>query len=513
MKKLFLCASALLFTGAMMAQTLTLPSQSSLTDVKGDNSLDANEVSHLGTNPAVFGGNTGEAIQNGNSNKVQVRQAGTNNSSYSEQSDGLGTGDNRAKIWQTGAAYFDSGFRNVADVRQKGTGNQGYAKQEGDTNEAVIRQGMKEATLGVSTGNRALINHGVAENGETNYAMTEQDGTTNTSRTIQLFDNSEARTVQEGTDNMADIRQKADPNQSNGHSALLEQYGERNASRIRQEGSARNTAHSVQIGDDNKVNQNQKSDAISGVGNSAIADQGYGGIPLSVDIGSIWGDLNAVDNVSNGAFNGASDNGKVLQNQDGDGNEAYAGQYGDGSAVGNIAEQNQVGNDNNALSVQNAYGNSNGGDNYGRQDQLGDRNNAGIAQNGTDHKAYQRQLGNDNDIYSTQRGSQNKVSTYQGGNGNIGETGQRGQNNTILLVQKQEAGFGGHSFKVSQNLPGGLPVGMPNGGNIADVLQLGPNGDFATDGENCDFQAPTDLTMPGGVPSFDIGDPCAGGGC
>ncbi|WP_452221103.1 curlin, partial [Lacinutrix salivirga] len=402
-----------------------------------------------------------------------------------------------------------------ADVRQRGTDNQSTSIQEGDFNEAITRQGMKEATLGVSEGNRAKIHHGIGQQGESNFAMIEQDGKDNSAKTVQVYDNSDARTVQEGDDNVADIRQDAGPNQSAGHEALLEQYGDENVSRIRQNGENRNMARSVQVGDRNKVNQNQTSNGGSGIGNRATVDQGNGNVPLNGLFTTYHTDLQNVDNTQNAGFNGASDDGLALQNQSGTNNEAFIGQFGDGSQVGNYAEQNQDGDSNRALSVQNAFGSSSGGDNYSRQDQDGDNNLAAVAQNGTDHLAYQRQYGNDNSALSTQRGNDNHLSTYQGGDGNAVETGQRGTMNTILVVQKEQ-GWGGHSYKVSQNLPGGTPVGNPNGGNIADILQLGPDGDFAADAEGCDFQDPADLVCPDGLDGFDIANPCddgTGNGC
>ena len=507
MKKLIFGAAALLFTGAMMAQTPTfnLPAQSAMTDIKGDSSVDATEVAHLAGDTY---GNSGESIQNGNTNKVQVLQAGTNNSVYTNQADGLGLGDNKAKIWQTGDVngnYFnDSGYRNVADVQQRGTDNQAEVGQEGDTNEAVVKQGMKEGTLGLSEGNKAYINHGIAENGETNYAMIEQDGMDNSAKTVQTHDNSEARTVQEGDDNIADIRQEANPNQTEGHSALAEQYGDDNVTKIRQYGAFTNTAHSVQFGDDNKSNQKQWSGPNSG--NRADVNQGAANIINTNLYTSIHDNgLLAVDDIANGSFAPGSYGGKALQIQSGDDNEAYLEQFGSSAQIGNVGEQRQYGANNDAYLVQNEYGNPNGGANYARQDQDGDDNVAGIGQNGTDHLAYQRQIGNNNSAMSTQRGDYNRVSTYQGGDNNILETGQRGTNNTILLVQKQESYFPGHSYKVSQNLPGGTPVGMPNGGNIADILQLGPGGGV---GEGCDFQVPTPLDCPTGLGDFDIANPC-----
>ena len=502
MKKVILGAAALLFAGAIYAQQGTADIK---TATDGSSAVDVTREAALAQTGGFFN-NTGKSVQEGTDNKVYVGQAGSWNSAATDQANGSGTGGNQARIWQTGNVLPDSGFSNIATTYQRGTENQATSKQEGDYNSALVKQGAKDDG---SSGNRAYINHGIAEQGESNYAMTEQDGTDNRSKTVQVFDNNDARTIQEGDSNMADIRQNAGPNQSAGHTALVEQYGDENASRVRQEGSARNNAHSAQAGNRNKSNQNQSSDAASGVGNKGVVAQGTDPVNSQVNSAFIYMDAN-VDDLSNGTANflSPSDDNKALQNQAGENNSGYIGQWGDGD--GNYAEQNQNGKDNKATAIQNATGNSNGGNNMSKQDQYDDNNEAMLAQNGFNHSAWQRQSGGDNFVASTQRGNSNLVATYQvgaPGKGNAAHTAQRGQDNQILLVQK-EGFYGGNSYIVEQGL-----AGNPHSGNEATILQLGPaGGDIETMGANhpgCTFEE-QELVMPGGVGSFDLESPCGG---
>ncbi|RLJ61172.1 hypothetical protein CLV86_2683 [Lacinutrix venerupis] len=500
MKKVILGASALLFSGALFAQ---LPTQGSLTGQNGTTSVDAQvAVDHAGGN-----GNMGEAIQTGNTNKLQVMQAGTNQSSYSVQADGLGTGDNRARIWQTGEVSAASGEGNAADVRQMGSGNQSTSYQEGDFNEAVTRQGMKDG--GASGGNKALIHHGTGQQGEMNYAMIEQDGQTNSATTVQQYDNNQARTIQEGDNNIAGLYQNSGPNGSDGNTAIAEQYGDSNVTMIDQDGS-RNEAHSVQEGNLNVSNQTQ-----NGNDNVALVDQGadvnsiiFGYTQANFDVTVLQADATYLDGTDNTGL--GSTDGRALQVQNGDGNGAYIGQWGDSSEDSDYAEQNQTGNTNSAYINQNAHGSTTGGANYARQDQTGVSNLAVSGQNGRDHKTYQRQYGDVNIAITSQRGDSNLVSTYQSGDGNYAISGQRGLANQTLIVQKSGVADGsGHSFQASQN----LADGMANGGNTISVLQLGPNGDLMTEGENCDFQDMETLVTPGTPADFNLDAPCGAGGC
>ncbi|WP_299254635.1 curlin [uncultured Lacinutrix sp.] len=494
MKKVIFGATALLFTGAMFAQV----AQSDLKDVNGTNSQDASLATSFSS-----GGNFGEADQQGNGNQLQVRQAGAWQSTYSEQGDGLGTGGNKARIWQTGEVTPPpSGFANVSDVRQLGTENESTTYQEGDFNEAVTRQGLKDG--GLSGGNRALIQHGTAGQGEYNFAMVEQDGQDNRSKTIQSFDNNEARTVQLGDNNRMSIRQKSGPNGTSGNSALAEQYGDDNHATTYQDGHDQE-AHLVQTGDDNRANQIQE-----GNNNRGVVDQGQGLIDDTIAglSGQVYLDVFADSDYSVGAGGSDSQAGKALQIQDGDDNQAYLGQFGSDGEASNYGEQNQVGDSNSASMNQNAFGTAAGGANYGRQDQDGDGNFAILGQNGRDHKAYQRQDGDSNFVISSQKGNANLVSTFQGGDFNVAITGQRGHDNQALVVQMSDNGAG-HSFVSRQNV---LDGGMPNGGNTIDVLQLGPDGDLNGTFPGCDFQPEVDINSPTGPASFDLDAPC-GPGC
>ena len=493
MKKVILGVSALLFCTVGFAQ---------VTDTDGNASPTPQTVTAIsGTDTS---GNAGESIQNGNDNRVRVRQAGSNQTVYTNQNDGSGDGGNLARVMQTGNVTGASGFANATDVRQSGTENQSTTRQEGDLNEAVTRQGQNDDG---SAGNKAVIRQGVANQAESNYAAIDQDGDDNQASTRQTYDNSDAWTQQVGNDNWSRIDQNAGPNGTDGHIALVEQTGDNNASDIGQSGAgARNSATAVQLGDGNYAKQIQTTSATAGgTGNEALVAQGDGSVATDLNATIFFGQLDNVDDVTNGAFSGDSFNGIAFQMQSGEANDAEIHQFGDDGVDGNYAEQNQGGLSNDAYIIQNAFGNPNGGANYARQDQDSNASNsqAGIAQNGFNHKAYQRQTGDDNNVMSTQRGNGNIMNSYQDGDQNRATTAQRGQDNQIHVVQR-----GGHSYAATQNLPNGSPVGMPNGGNVIDVLQLGPSGNFATDGIDCVLPTPMDPMPTPDIGSFSIDAPC-----
>ena len=493
MKKVILGLSAFFFCAVGFAQ---------VTDTNGNSSPTPQAAVVLGGTSAT--GNAGESIQNGNDNRVRVRQAGSNQSAYSVQNDGSGDGGNLARIMQTGSVTGASGFANAADVRQSGTANQSTTNQQGDLNEAVTRQGQNDDG---SEGNRAYIQQGVANQAESNFAAIDQDGDDNQAYTLQTYDNSDAWTQQVGNDNWSRIRQDAGPNGTDGHIALVEQTGDDNASDIAQSGAgARNSATAVQLGDGNYAKQIQTTTATAGgVGNEALVAQGDGSVATDLNATIFFGQLDAVDDVTNGGFSGSSFNGIAFQNQSGEGNDAEIHQFGDDGVDGNYAEQNQGGLSNDTYIIQNAFGNPNGGANYARQDQDDNASNsqAGIAQNGFNHKAYQRQTGDDNNVMSTQRGNGNIMNSYQDGNQNRATTAQRGRDNQIHVVQR-----GGHSFVGTQNLPNGSPVGAPNGSNVMDILQLGPAGNFHTDAIDCVIPEAMEPMPTPNIGTFNIDKPC-----
>ncbi len=498
MKKIMLSAAALLIGTIAFAQVSGAPT--------ADQSL-------VPQNSADAEANAGLSIQNGNDNKVRVRQAGELNTSYTEQDNGtLGSGGNLARVRQTGAVngnVGDSGEDNAAEVRQSGTANQSTTRQEGDRNNAYTAQGQNDD--GASTGNKARIQQGIANQAEDNFAAIEQDGDNNQANTLQTTDNSDAWTRQIGNDNKSMITQNAAPEDSDGHLANNYQEGNGNENAIMQSGAgARNTATSEQVGDNNKAKQTQTTDALEGgVGNTAMNFQGFTGA-TNADISmsnAIFVDINSnVDDVFGGSdITGSGTNqsfgGIVFQNQGGNDNEAAAFQYGSASDGSNYIKQTQAsGTGNDAFAIQNRYDGPGGGDNEGEQFQAGDNNLLGLSQIGTGHKSLQTQEGDDNKALSAQQGTDNLLNIHQRGNDNWATSAQRGDANAALIVQRD-----GQSFIAQQNLDG-----LGGGGNQIDALQLGPDGDFGTDGIDCGFNEQMDPTMDYTIDPFDLGDVCPG---
>ncbi len=431
---------------------------------------------------------------------LQVRQAGTNQSVYTEQSNGTGTGGNLARIRQTGAVTSLSGQLNVAEALQIGTDNQTTLYQGGDRNNAITRQGL---TDNGSANNKALVIQGTGEQSEDNFAAIDQDGSGNQASTTQKWDNSSAYTIQSGVDNKSMIVQSDGEEDAGGNEAFNEQYGMRNESSIDQQGAGFNDAYTIQEGNDNKAKQVQNTIAMAGgQGETAIINQGNQAAFASVGDaldgnngnGNLYDALNGVDNIMNNGQNNLSFGGIAFQTQVGKMNAAEIHQFGSASFASNQAEQYQEGWNQDALIVQNAFGNEQG-NNYARQEQYDDNNEAAIGQNGQNHKAFQYQDGKRNLALSTQRGNGQMLNTHQFGNDNYATSKQRGEANAALIVQR-----GGQSFMAEQ-------VGT---GNQIDALQLGPNGNFATDGVDCSFDEPMDPTMDYTVPGFDLGDVCPG---
>lgn len=496
MKKVILCAAALAFGTVAFSQ-----------QVPGAPVADQSLVPQNSADPEA---NAGLSIQNGDDNKVRVRQAGELNTAYSIQDNGTGLGGNLAKIRQTGDVNgnaADSGEDNAAEVRQSGTANQSRTRQEGDFNNAYTAQGQNDAA---SSGNKASIHQGIADQAENNFAAIEQDGVDNQASTLQTHDNSAAYTRQLGTENKSMITQTAAPEDSDGHLAENYQEGTGNENAIMQSGAgARNTAYSEQVGSNNQAKQTQTTTAaIGGTGNTANNLQGFAGT-TNMDItnaNAIFDDINDVDDTfatsfTTGSGTNESFGGIVFQNQAGEDNEMTAVQFGSGADGSNYIEQTQAaGSGNEALAVQNRGNGPGGGDNEGEQFQSGDDNVVGLSQNGTGHKSLQTQLGNRNSAMSSQQGSDNLLNIHQRGDDNNATSAQRGIANTTLIVQRD-----GQSFVAQQNLDG-----LGGGGNQIDALQLGPNGDFATDGIDCGFNMQDDPTMDYTVPSFTIEDVCPG---
>jgi len=484
MKKVILCAAALVFGTVAFAQVGGAPeADTPVTNMSAD--ADANR---------------GQSVQNGNSNKVRVRQAGTRQSVYTNQEDGLnGSGGNLGIIIQSGEVGPNSGRRNAAELRQSGSINESTTVQQGNRNNAITLQGQNDD--GASTGNKARIQQGNNGQAERNYAAIEQDGTTNQATTLQRWDNNDAWTRQLGTDNKSMIDQTAPPEDSEGHEAANLQIGDRNESSIAQRGEgARNLAQTGQEGDDNQAKQDQTAThSGAGMGNRAVVAQGTTEYLFNV-VNSVQAlnDMTASVNsdvdllIENDPFNGESYGAKAKQIQVGKQQEAEIVQFGGSVGASNYAEQNQVSGWGNDASIIQGHFDLGEPDNYARQDQGGDNNRAGLLQEGSGNKALQTQFGHRNDALTVQLGEGNLSNTHQRGNDNVGYASQEGNANRALIVQRH-----GQSYLSQQN----------GTGNQVDIYQGHPNDDFSNMIE-CDFDEQMNLDMDYTVPGLDIPNIC-----
>ncbi|MEH6764400.1 MAG: hypothetical protein V7655_07865, partial [Aequorivita antarctica] len=326
----------------------------------------------------------------------------------------------------------------------------------------------------------------------------------------QTYDNSDAWTQQTGDNNKSMILQDAGPNQTDGHYAMNQQIGNENESFINQEGNgARNSARALQQGDSNQAKQYQTATAGSGSGNDAGIQQGGSTATLNAvapEATTQW--INVINNVDGAAnpifYSLPNDENKALQVQVGDDNSAGIFQLGGGVAGANYAEQNQDGDGNNAGITQSHHYNGEAS-NYARQDQNQNDNTAGLVQQGSNNKSYQAQDGDSNTSLAHQAGSGHKLNTHQFGDGSVAHSAQHGADNRALIVQ-----YDGQSYSVQQNMNLGV-LDRSAGGNQANILQMGPDGDFGAGAVDCDFDEPVDLDMNYNFPGVSLDDIC--GGC
>lgn len=485
MKKVMLCAAALLIGGFAFGQVSNSAGTAPSTTAAETN-LSADPTANVGT-----------TIQTGDGQAVKIRQAGTIQSVLTNQSNGAGSGGNLARVMQTGNVSGNtaaSGEANWATVFQSGTTNESTTKQEGDRNNAFTDQ--------VGETNRARIRQGTGQNAEDNFAAIEQSGTTNQAWTLQTYDNSAAWTRQVGIDNKSKTIQNAGDDSTDGHSAFTHQEGDRNESWIEQDAvnpaDGGNIAEAWQLGSDNQAKQLQATEAPTGSpGNEGTVIQGIpsalntsGDLPAIVQLNGVFGvgpwGTSSLD--SHGA--------KALQVQKGEDNNAEIGQLGGTVGASNYAEQIQdVGSSGNDAAIVQGHYNVGDPSNYAKQYQSGTDNFAGVTQSGSGNKSYQDQQGSSNEAYSAQWGTGNLLNVHQRGAMNYGVTYQEGANNGALLVQ-----YDGQSYDLNQN----------GTGNQANILQMGPDGDFSAGEIPCDFDDPMDLNMDYTVPSFSLDPACDG---
>jgi len=306
------------------------------------------------------------------------------------------------------------------------------------------------------------------------------------------------------------ILQDAGPNQTDGHYAMNQQEGNENESFITQQGNgARNAARTYQAGDNNQAKQYQTATAGSGgTGNDAGVQQG-GFVATAVTVApeaiDQW--VNVINNVDAAAnpiyYNLPNDFNKALQVQVGDDNSAGIFQIGGDDLGSNYGEQDQDG-DGNIAGITQSHHFAGEASNYAKQEQDGDNNTAGLVQQGSDNKSLQAQTGDDNTSLAHQAGSGHKLNTHQFGDGSVAHAAQHGADNAALIVQ-----YDGQSYSVQQNMNLGV-LDRSAGGNQANILQMGPNGDFGAGAVDCDFDAPMDLDMDYDFPGVDLDPVCPG---
>ncbi len=472
MKKVILCATALLIGGVAMAQ---------------DGAVAPKKAVEATPNIAIapdLNANYGVSSQDGTSNKVYVAQAGSRQSVWTVQSNGTGIGGNQISVTQTGLVTpGESGIENVVEARQMGTGNSSQIAQQGDYNNALTEQGLTEDD---SANNVASIVQGVANQAENNEAYVKQDGDGNNSFTKQTFDNNESSTIQNGTENLASVMQQANPNQSAGHSATVNQDGMRNQATVGQSEGDRNTSVANQDGNDNRTYQTQTGGSFAelaqdgtnnastqnqdGSGNIGLVDQGSNALNSQIGTWDVnQGVMTSIYDYT-GTPNGDSKNGIAFQDQTGDDNKAYIGQF-DGIGTANSAEQIQNGDGNTAYMKQNSYTsagdntNGDGGGNIGKQMRTNNGSIAGLVQLGRRNVAVQNQHRND-DVFSIQDGRRNLLNTVQAGGQNIAHTIQIGDDNQAFVTQNM-----GQGYVVEQGLNS-----LMSSGNTVQVHQYGPGG-------------------------------------
>ncbi len=477
MKKVVLSAAALMMFGTIaFAQTSTQSTEADLRDTAITFPvIDVNSIETADKLPAAAAtANRGYSEQNatipGALNDMKARQEGEKNSIVGFQT-GAGNMVSMSQMGDVNGNQANSGESNLIYSEQIGQNNDGRLEQQGDKNEILLIQDNDNSfAAGGVVGNKADIQQGNNGNAEKNFAAVDQYGDANSAKLFQSWDNSDAFVVQSGVRNTVEINQYADPENSKGHEALVEQFGDDNQSLVNQNADGnkgRNYARVFSAGNNNKSEQTQTTDSDT-KGNVALVNQGVGAGSTALFNTAEYAVVTSVGAVMNGAPNTESDYSEAIQEQAGHDNVAESHQFGAGTSTlnGDYTSQTQDGVGNEAYAFQNAYGSSNGRGNSLQTDQTGDGNYVATGQNGRNQDITVSQDGDDNYSVSTQRGNGHVADIRQMGDMNAAETAQYGVGNSIVISQD-----GGHSWKAEQDVPGA----SPNGGNSLDVIQVGPS--------------------------------------
>jgi hypothetical protein len=384
-------------------------------------------------------GNTAQVTQQGTNDTSNVTQSGTNNyaeySVYGDDNFFMGEQDNSMKEEGAGndmkvdqANWFDvSNYGNRVRAIQEGAGNDLDAILKGDENNITFKQeGRSNVIRGpggapVSTFTEDPFKY----NGDRSMIHVEQIG----------FQNVVVGDIQ-GSNQVVDIYQESATDVDDNYSEVM----------IR--GSL--GSPSTQTVDVDQVGQNESDIDIWGDGNSVTHDQ-YGGDDAgdpekgtNVATTEIHGDGNTSWIEQEGLRNEAT---HMIGNSDVTGNEARTIQDG----RDNVAEVEQLSNDNYARQVQDAW-------------------------NGISGTLDDDQEAEMNESYITQQGGVgNSAETYQFGDGNYVDIMQDGANNTAITDQgiwdqERPAATGFMSTHSDNNM---IDIDQTGFGHTAEVIQIG----------------------------------------
>ncbi len=399
MKKVIICATALLAGGVALAQ------RPQTVEKKNKQSQELNAASE--------GSNFSQIDQMGIGSDATVEQQGTENASYIKQTGEANGKRNSATLLQA-SGFFVTSEKNYADMTQNGQNNNARTVQLGDENTTFTNQDGSKNNSYVQQGTFLL------RRSDNNYADVNQKGKNNDAVILQIADN-----------NTAVSKQYSASDARNGNSSFQSQI-----STFAREG---NTATSYQAGSRNEAVQVQSNIGRS-KGNYAEINQG---------------DLRFFKTAKNSYAEqlqfGAENEAYITQNREG--NEAYQKQKGDNNTAvagqntlffggDNFVTQYQKGDDNNAQSFQF------GSENVSIQQQLGGSNTALTTQSfttsgnfaqtlqgGFNHDSKIKQRANHNEAYVDQLGTGHKSVIKQNA-GYIGFNSSGNGSNTANVIQR-----------------------------------------------------------------------------
>lgn len=273
------------------------------------------------------------------------------------------------------AALNQQGRKNRATIDQQGESNQTSAWSEGKGNTIDIDQSGSNNSAGNIDNTLDVDQVGVYQQGKRNSATVNQDGENNNAQIFQIGKRNTSEIVQDGEGNSAVTLQKGSRNE-----AYIEQVGSNIESEIIQQGS------------NNKAEVNYKSDNTAN--NDIITYQEQKGVSNESYINA----QNEKANTTVTTWQWGQDN-YVMIDSEGSDSEMEVGQDG----KDNITNYDLI----------EGFGNTFQVNQFGNQNQVGTRSNAGAWQQGNENSILIIQQGNNNQSTTTQLGNSNTAKIKQ----------------------------------------------------------------------------------------------------